>query len=89
MTPATAPPELVADPFGGPPQPAPAARLVNTGGPAVEYLTVRDLLAGLALAGELASQHQDKSYDTPDDRAKLAAWCYRMSDAMLVARGGR
>ncbi len=69
---------------------------INQGGPAFPALayvanitdkgmTLRDYLAGQALAGQLAFSPPDpfKKYRQPKE---VAAACYRFADAMLAAR---
>lgn len=48
-------------------------------------MTLRDWLAGQALAGELASQSDDQPWIKV---GSLAARCYEIADAMLAARKG-
>ena len=62
----------------------------HNGGKVATDLTLRDHFASVALQGELASQHpewESCNYNNSDEEARgLAEWCYRMADAMLIAR---
>ena len=65
---------------------------IKDGGPAYPSTTqstrgmsLRDHFAGLALAGELASQDKSSFYSQGDE-GNLAAWVYQMADAMIRAR---
>lgn len=51
-------------------------------------MTLRDYLAGQALAGQLAFSPSDpfKKYHQPEE---VAAACFRFADAMLAAREGK
>ena len=44
-------------------------------------ITRRDLLAGLAMQGELAAETEDNHWESD---ANLATRCYRMADAMIA-----
>lgn len=79
---------------GGPAFPVPVS--ADSGG-GLNYardpgMSLRDYFAGLALQGELASQHPEtsheeaKEYAFPAERKRLAGWCYAMADAMVAAR---
>lgn len=50
--------------------------------PGMDKKTLRDDLAGLALQGSLAADVNGNGFD----EGRLAAFCYRMADAMLKAR---
>lgn len=55
------------------------------------FLDARDALASAAMQGELAActgDSPDRDYQTADDLAGLAAWAYRVADAMILAREG-
>lgn len=60
-------------------------------GPGIEMVVhgepacLRDQLAMAALQGTLASDTEDFRFDSCEE---TAAWCYKMADAMLEARGG-
>lgn len=78
--------------------PSPEIRDANDCGVmAAEYgMSLRDWLAGQALAGDIASCGNEsitvpKGASVEDalqaDAQRRAAWCYRQADAMLAARG--